>query len=84
MRVSVKQLKLSLDTDMFLEQAVTLRRLRHDNLVPLYGLCLASTLHVIMQYLPYGSLQSYLQTHTSEALGVQRLLYFTTQVSCVW
>ncbi|NXJ08225.1 BMX kinase, partial [Odontophorus gujanensis] len=73
--VAVKMIKEGvMSEDEFIEEAETMTKLNHPKLVRLYGVC--SKLHpiyLVMEYMPNGSLLSYLQSHGKELQPLQLL-----------
>ncbi|OXB65502.1 hypothetical protein ASZ78_008533 [Callipepla squamata] len=73
--VAVKMIKEGvMSEDEFIEEAETIMKLNHPKLVRLYGVC--SKLHpiyLVMEYMPNGSLLSYLQSHGKELQPLQLL-----------
>ncbi|NXD81492.1 BMX kinase, partial [Halcyon senegalensis] len=73
--VSVKMIKEGAMTeDEFIEEAQTMMKLNHPKLVRLYGVCSKSyPIYLVTEYMPYGSLLSYLRSHGKELQPLQLL-----------
>jgi len=65
----------------FVAEAKLLHRLRHRHLVLLLGVCTVSEpIYIIMELLPNGALNSYLQSENGRQLAFHVLIHFSTQV----
>lgn len=65
LKVAIKTLKQgTMSPQAFLEEAVIMRKCRHSNLVPLYGVCSQEEpLLIVTEYMCNGSLLEYLREH---------------------
>lgn len=64
-----------------MNEAQTMKKLDHKNLVKLYGVCRQEFL-IVTEYMAFGSLQDHLVRHTSEKLGLAILVCYAAQVCC--
>ncbi|XP_040559300.1 cytoplasmic tyrosine-protein kinase BMX isoform X1 [Gallus gallus] len=73
--VAVKMIKEGVvSEDEFVEEAQTMMKLNHPKLVRLYGVCSKLyPIYLVMEYMPNGSLLSYLQIHGKELQPLQLL-----------
>lgn len=57
-----------MEVDRFLEESLTMSRLKHGNLLSLIGVCLDSGTapYIILPYMAYGSLLMYLRRERSD------------------
>lgn len=70
-----------MDKREFMEEASTMKKLSHKNLLPLYGVCTdKEDILIVIELMPHGNLADFLRQHTSEALGLEVLLSFAFQV----
>jgi len=82
MAVAVKKLTPGqMSKDEFVSEAKLLHRLRHRHLVLLLGVCTVDEpMYIIMELLPNGALNSYLQSDIGRKLDFSVLIHFCTQV----
>ncbi|NXG68132.1 BMX kinase, partial [Baryphthengus martii] len=73
--VSIKMIKEgAMSEDEFIEDAQTMMNLNHPKLVRLYGLCSKwYPIYLVMEYMRYGCLLSYLRSHGKELQPLQLL-----------
>ncbi|NXL86720.1 BMX kinase, partial [Alectura lathami] len=73
--VAIKMIKEgTMSEDEFIQEAQTMMKLNHPKLVRLYGICSKSyPIYLVMEYMPNGSLLSYLQSHGEELQPLQLL-----------
>lgn len=83
MPVAVKQLTPGQMTkNDFVSEAKLLHRLRHRHLVLLMGVCTVSEpIYIIMELLPNGALNIYLQSPPGRQLEFPVLIHFSTQIA---
>lgn len=65
----------------FLREAEIMRKLNHENIVKIYGVC-DDPLLIIMEYMNHGSLLTYLSIHRPD-LKVENLLDFAANIAKV-
>ena len=59
-----------------------MKKIKHDNLVQLIGVCTRETpIYIITEFMPLGNLLEYLRQSDKSALPATTLLYMTSQVS---
>ncbi|NXK19744.1 BMX kinase, partial [Arenaria interpres] len=73
--VAIKTIKKeAMSEDEFIEEAQTMMKLNHPKLVRLYGVCSKSyPIYLVTEYMPNGSLLSYLRSHGKELQPLQLL-----------
>lgn len=83
--VAIKTLKQgTMSAQAFLEEAVIMRKCRHPNLVPLYGVCSQEEpLLIVTEYMCNGSLLDYLRNNpTGRCLKLNELMDMASQIAC--
>lgn len=83
--VAIKTLKQgTMSPQAFLEEAVIMRKCRHPNLVPLYGVCSQEEpLLIITEYMCNGSLLEYLRNNPEgKNLKLPELVDMASQIAC--
>ncbi|XP_067896200.1 cytoplasmic tyrosine-protein kinase BMX-like [Heterodontus francisci] len=73
--VAVKMIKEgSMSTDEFIEEAETMKKLKHPKLVQLHGVCTnQSPIYIVTEYVSNGCLLNYLKDHGKELNKLQLL-----------
>lgn len=81
--VAVKSLrKGSMSTDGFLEEARIMKELRHEKLVPLYGICSTQEpIYIVTELMSNGSLLDYLRYGDGKNLEYKSLVDIAAQVA---
>lgn len=81
--VAIKTLKQgTMSPQAFLEEAVIMRKCRHSNLVPLYGVCSQEEpLLIITEYMCNGSLLEYLRSPEGKSLKLTDLMDMASQIA---
>lgn len=83
--VAIKTLKQgTMSPQAFLDEAVIMRKCRHSNLVPLYGVCSQEEpLLIVTEYMCNGSLLEYLRNNPEgKALMLPDLMDMASQIAC--
>ncbi|PAA86225.1 hypothetical protein BOX15_Mlig018085g1 [Macrostomum lignano] len=81
--VAVKTIKedMAMKVNEFLAEAQMMKRMEHQNLVQLLGVCTTEPpFYIITEYMAHGSLLEFLRTHRLE-LPPYTLLYMATQIA---
>lgn len=72
----------SMTSRKFLEEAEVMKRLTHEHLVPLVGVCTAtSPIYIVSELLTFGSLLIYLRQDAGVSLNLHDLLQYAVQVA---
>ena len=82
--VAVKTFKEeTTDQEEFLKEANVMKKMQHENLVQLLGVCTLSTpLFIITEYMPHGNLLDYLRNEEVQAeVDATALMYCASQVA---
>ena len=83
LEVAIKTLKQgTMSPQAFLEEAVIMRKCRHTNLVPLYGVCSQEEpLLIVTEYMCNGSLLDYLRNPEGQNLTLPDLMEMASQIA---
>nr|4CSV_A Chain A, SRC-ABL TYROSINE KINASE ANCESTOR [synthetic construct]4UEU_A Chain A, TYROSINE KINASE AS - A COMMON ANCESTOR OF SRC AND ABL [synthetic construct] len=81
--VAVKTLKEgTMSVEEFLQEAQIMKKLKHPNLVQLYGVCTKEPpIYIITEYMSHGSLLDYLRDCEGHTVNAQALLDMAAQVA---
>ena len=82
-RVSVKMSKDQriMDKDSFENEAKILKKLNHENVITLHGICTDDSFWIITEFMFYGSLHDFLIKHKDNPLDIITKSDFALQVS---
>ncbi|EGD74404.1 TK/ABL protein kinase [Salpingoeca rosetta] len=83
-RIAVKTLKEgSMDVKDFLKEANVMKKLKHENLVQLIGICTRETpLFIITEFMPRGNLLDYLRNQDAQKeIDPTAMMYIAAQVA---
>eukprot|EP00730_Choanoeca_flexa_P017932 TRINITY_DN8690_c0_g1_i1.p1 TRINITY_DN8690_c0_g1~~TRINITY_DN8690_c0_g1_i1.p1 ORF type:complete len:681 (+),score=184.58 TRINITY_DN8690_c0_g1_i1:120-2162(+) len=82
--VAVKTLKEdTMNEEDFLKEADVMKRMKHDNLVQLYGICSQSKpLFIVTEFMPNGNLLDYLRSDKGkEEIDATAMMYCAAQIA---
>jgi len=81
-RVAVKHMKRSFQTEDFQREIGIIERLNHPSIVKIEGVLEEPNLMLVMEYVEFGSLSSYLRLHEDELISeTNRLLKYALDIA---
>lgn len=79
-QVAVKKLKTNADSSTFYREIEIMKMLKHENIVEILGVFNEPDIMLIMEYVPHGSLETYLKIY-KDRLSTKQLLSYSFDIA---
>ncbi|KJE96371.1 TKL protein kinase, variant 1 [Capsaspora owczarzaki ATCC 30864] len=80
--VAVKTLKETMEVKDFLQEAAIMKKVKHEHLVQLVGVCTQEApFYIVTEFMPNGNLLDYLRSEAGKKLDAMTLMYMASQIA---